>query len=324
MSVVKYQYNPKTFQYERARVTLRDIAWYICGLLFTGLLFSGGMIAIHDSLTESETEKALLVENELLKKHKPVLVRQLAEVEDKLVALEKNDRHLYARLFNAAPPESAPPVNTLSREQVLLADASSFRQLLDVVKTRSESLKEKSLAGNNSFGDRIRVTKDHLDMLASIPSIQPISNDQLDLLVSGFGERINPFHKGNYHHPGIDFAAARGTSVFSTAMGRVSAVSRTNLQAGYGNYVEITHGNGFVTRYAHLGEISVRKGQTVVKGQVIGTVGSSGGSVAPHLHYEVIRDGEAVDPVHYLIEGLRSEQYAELLQLGIKKNQSLD
>ncbi|MBA4054302.1 MAG: peptidase M23 [Marivirga sp.] len=324
MSVVKYHYNPKTFQYERARITIKDVMWYISGLLFTGLLLCGGTIVIRDSLIESDTEQALRLENELLKKHKPVLVQQLSEVEGKLIGLKEDDEQLYTRLFNSKPPESSSPISTLSKGQVLLADVSEFRTLLDVLKTKSEKLKAKSAESNSVFGYNINITRDKLGMLGSIPSLQPIANDQLDLLVSGFGERINPFHKGNYTHPGIDFAAPRGTSVFVTAPGRVTALNRTNLQAGYGNYIEVTHGNGFVTRYAHLEDITIKKGQTVVKGQVIGTVGSSGGSVAPHLHYEVIRDGEPVDPIQFLLEGLTSEQYTMLIQLGMKQNQSLD
>jgi murein DD-endopeptidase MepM/ murein hydrolase activator NlpD len=324
MSVVKYHYNPKTFKYERARSSVRDVLWYISGLLFISSVLSVGMITAHDSILETDTERALRQENELLKKHRPAIAQQLSEIETKLAGLKEDDVLLYTRLFNSKPPESSSPISTISKEQVLLADASEFKTLLDVLKSKSERLKEKSVQGNASFGKRIRITKDQLDMLGYIPSIQPIANDQLDLLVSGFGERINPFHKGNYTHPGIDFAAPRGTSVFVTAPGRITVVNRTNLQAGYGNYIEVMHESGFMTRYAHLEEIHVRKGQFVAKGKVIGTVGSSGGSVAPHLHYEVIRDGEPVNPIQYLIEGLTSEQYTKLLLLGIKQNQSLD
>lgn len=324
MSVVKYHYNPKTFQYERARVSFKDVLWYIAGLIFTGLLLCGAMVVVHDSLVESKTEQSLRRENELFKKHKPILAQKLAEVENKLTGLKKDDKQLYVRLFNAEPPESSSKSSTLSKEQVLLADVSEFKTLLYVLKEKSEKLKAKSVGGNSSFGGKIKITKDQLEMIGSIPSIQPIANDQLDLLVSGFGERINPFHKGNYIHPGIDFAAPRGTAVFATAPGRITAVRQTNLQAGYGNYIDVTHGNGFTTRYAHLEDISVKKGQLVLKGQSIGTVGSSGGSVAPHLHYEVMRDGEPVDPVQFLMEGLTSEQHTKLIQLGVKQNQSLD
>lgn len=324
MSSIKYHYNPKTFRYERARLSIKDLLWYFSGLVFSGLLLCVGMLAIHDTLVESETERALRFENKVLEKHKAILEQELTTISSALTGLKKEDKVLYASLFNSNPPETSPPNTIISKEQVLLADASGFRELLGLLTTTSEKLRNKSSRSNMVFGNNIRLTPAHLDFIGSIPSIQPINNDQLDFLVSGYGERINPFHKGKYYHPGLDFAAPRGSAVFVTAPGKVIVVKRTTLQAGYGNYVDVHHGNGFITRYAHLDEIHVRQGQKVVKGIKLGTVGSSGGSIAPHLHYEVIRQGEPVDPAHYLIEGLTSAQHSALLTLSHIQNQSLD
>jgi murein DD-endopeptidase MepM/ murein hydrolase activator NlpD len=324
MSDLKYQYNPKTFQYERARITIKDIAWYVLCLLFTAMIIGGVAIVIHDYWVETENERLLVIENNLLKKHRPIVEEDLNKVEATLVNLKEADRNLYLRIFNTDAPNSSPLTITISREQALLADASGFKDLLDILKTRSELLKAKSSRTNEVFGNTIQISKEQLNILHSIPSIQPVNNPQLELLVSGYGERINPFHKRNHQHPGADFAAARGTEVFATANGRVININRTSLQAGYGNYIVIDHGHGFVTRYAHLEDIKVRRGQEVDKGFVIGTVGNSGGSIAPHLHYEIIRDREQVNPAPYMIEGLTSEQHNALLKLSIKQNQSLD
>jgi len=324
MSNFKYYYNPKTCQYERARVNVRDVLWYVAGLVTLGLVFCGGIIFAHDSLMESDTERALREENKVLEKHKPVLEEQLAAVEATLVSLKEDDKALYAKVFNSDLPQSEVSPSSLSKEKILLADADGFKDMMKILESKSEALRETSARSNAFFGSTTHISKEQLDMMSSIPSTQPVDNTQLDMLVSGFGERINPFHKGNYKHPGVDFAAARGTTVSATANGRVVTVSRTTLQAGYGNYIDIDHGHGFVTRYAHLDEIKVQRGQNVSKGTVIGTVGSSGGSTAPHLHYEVIRDGEPVDPARYLMEGLSSEQHLKLLKLSSKQNQSLD
>ncbi|MBK8290924.1 MAG: M23 family metallopeptidase [Flammeovirgaceae bacterium] len=137
-------------------------------------------------------------------------------------------------------------------------------------------------------------------------------------LVSGYGIRINPFHKGNYHHDGVDISSARGTVVTATAEGQVTIVKRSDLVAGYGNYLEVDHGDGYVTRYSHLEEIVVRQGQTVKKGQSIGIVGSSGGSIAPHLHYEVIKNGNNLNPIDFFMEGIASGQYEALV--NFRKN----
>ncbi len=324
MPTIKYHYNPKTFRYERARLSVADVFWYVSGLAITSVLLCGAMIVVYDSFVESETKKALLHENRILEKHKPILQNQLASIKLTLSKLQEEDKLLHARLFDSNQPESFSVPASVSKEQAIFADPSDFRSLLSVIKAKSEMLTEKSAKSNASFGNQIRITKDRLNLIGSIPSIQPVANAQLDLLVSGFGERINPFHKGKYHHPGVDFAAPRGSPVFVTAPGRVVALNRTSLEAGYGNYIDVNHGNGFVTRYAHLDEIKVSKGEKVEKGKIIGTVGSSGGSIAPHLHYEVIRDREQVDPVAYLMEGLTSEQHHNLLNLSSKINQSLD
>lgn len=324
MSNIKFHYNPKTFQYERARITFRDVLWYVSGVLFTGLLFCGALITAHDLLFESETERVLRQENTVLEKHKSILEQQLSAITVTLTGLKEEDKILYARLFNSNPPESSSAGTTISKEQVLLADPSEFRNLLVLLESKSELLRVKSTNSNANFANNIQISKAQLGEIGSIPSIQPIANAELDLLVSGYGERINPFHKGKYTHPGLDFAAPRGTHVVATAPGRVISTNRTNLQAGYGNYIDVDHGNGFVTRYAHLEEIKVSRGQKVAKGKVIGFVGNSGGSVAPHLHYEVIRDGEQVNPLHYLMEGLSGKDYSALSKLSVKQNQSLD
>jgi murein DD-endopeptidase MepM/ murein hydrolase activator NlpD len=125
-------------------------------------------------------------------------------------------------------------------------------------------------------------------------------------------------------HHGLDFTAPRGTPVLATAPGKVTMAKHSSLQAGHGNYVAVNHGNGYITQYAHLEEIFVRYGEKVSKGQVIGTVGNSGGSIIPHLHYEITQHGEHVDPLTFMIEDVNSGEYQEMLYVGNQQNQSLD
>jgi murein DD-endopeptidase MepM/ murein hydrolase activator NlpD len=322
MSFFKYNFNSRTRM--RGVSHLKSIVLYGSRVLFTAIVLLGMMIAVHDYLIKSPKSSLIKEENEKLATYKPGLEVRVNEVEQKLAQLKTVDSSLYGRLFNSTPSDPDTNTHKLTRDKVLLAGIADFHSILDMLRERSAQLVEKSAATNQSFGERIRISKEQIQALQNLPTIQPVFNAELDQLVSGFGVRINPFHKGKYNHPGVDFAAPRGSAVFATAPGRVVTVKKTSLQAGYGNFVEIDHGNGFVTRYAHLDGISVRRGQKVFKGKVIGTAGSSGGSVAPHLHYEVIRDGEQVDPVNYLLEGLTSEQYGSLLQNASKQNQSLD
>jgi murein DD-endopeptidase MepM/ murein hydrolase activator NlpD len=137
--------------------------------------------------------------------------------------------------------------------------------------------------------------------------------------------RINPFHKARVMHFGIDFATHRGDNVLATGDGRVKLVkSNSKLETGYGNYIEIDHGNGYVTRYAHLGEIEVGQGDRVKRGDTIAKAGNSGGSIAPHVHYEIIKDGNQIDPLNFMIQGLDDHMFRTLRQVAGRENQSLD
>lgn len=324
MKDIKYIYNPKTCQYERARITWRDAVVTACGVLFTaGLLFIG-IVFLHNRFITTEFEQTLRAENKLLKEHKPVLEENLSKIEETLQKLQAEEKDLYTKLFNAEPPASTSVQASLSKEKVLLADASSFESMLDVLKDRSDELSKKAIHGKESTRQHLHINKEDVTILASLPAILPIANPEPEKLVSGFGKRVNPFHKGMYLHEGVDFVAARGTEVLATAPGTVNSINLNDLQAGYGNSIVIDHGHGMSTRYAHLEEIKVKPGQKITKGMVIGTVGSSGGSVAPHLHYEVMDKGEHVDPVTYFMEGITSKQYHQLLERSKTQNQSLD
>ena len=271
----------------------------------------------------TERGKALKRENIALTKHHASLQQGLTNVNGVLTDLNSQNSNLHKKIFET-PLGADTNAPTIGKESLLLADASGFQtEVLEL--TDKISAISKMSNDHNAHFSNLEINKNELAFLMTVPSVQPIDNPELSKLVSGFGKRINPFHKGNYHHPGIDFAAARGTSVIATAKGIVVDIKNgSSLQAGYGNYIEIDHGNGLITRYAHLDNVSVRMGQRVSKGIVIGTVGMSGGAVAPHVHYEIIRKGKQVDPIPYLMEKLNSAEYFALQKLGSKKNQSLD
>ncbi len=123
---------------------------------------------------------------------------------------------------------------------------------------------------------------------------------------SGFGNRTDPFTRGKAFHAGLDFPAPTGTTVLSAGYGKVTFVGQ---KSGYGNLVEVTHGAGLVTRYGHLSAFLVKEGQTVNTGSPIAKVGSTGRSTGPHLHFEVRKRDDAVDPSRYLAAGKRLQRY---------------
>jgi murein DD-endopeptidase MepM/ murein hydrolase activator NlpD len=206
----------------------------------------------------------------------------------------------------------------------LLADVSGFHDITGSLLEKFTNLNQTARMRSDYFGFEASVKKNDIPLLVSVPAYPPLAGFDPSKLVSGFGTRINPFHKRNYHHDGLDIAAPRGTEVLAAAAGRVTAISFSDLQAGFGNYIEVDHGNGYLTRYANLGEITARYGQKVTKGQPIGLIGISGGSVAPHVHYEILKNGRNVDPVKFLIQGLNASQYEQVWQAAVQQNQSLD
>ena len=323
MAKTTYYYNPKTCQYHPVRPTFWGVSTYILGLLVTGALLFVVMVFLHDKFTHSDRELQLAKENILLTRHSALLTSQLSTVESTLETLHEKDNWLQEQIFNDTKAKGSMPSPILSNA-ILLADAEQFERNLESVNQRARHLLQGSEAVNGAFGSTIELSKGSVDDLEKVPTLSPLAVIDLELIVSGFGERIHPFHKGLYSHNGIDLSAPKGTEVRVTAPGIVTRVNTSALQAGYGNYVEVDHGNGFVTRYAHLQDMVVRQGQRIEKEHILGSVGSSGGSIAPHLHYELLYNNKPIDPITYMVEGLDTEMYNKLSAFCSRVNQSLD
>ncbi len=318
----KYYYNPKTLRFERKKISPLKIFSSSLGYLSFGIVFFVGLLALQNRVVESPLEKRLRTENRELKKHKQIISSQIEDATLQLAVLQSKDNELYKKIFEIPRTETIDPVD--GKEEILAASSPVFNQWTKKINDRFQSVADKAETTNNFFRLTAGVGQSDLKKLQSTPVLQPIENFDVGQLVSGYGVRINPFHKGRYHHDGADLAAPRGAHVIAAGSGKVILVKRSDLLAGFGNYVEIDHGHGYITRYAHLEEVTVRAGEKVLKGFKIGTVGISGGAIAPHVHYEVLLNGNTVDPLQYLIQGLDSDQYAELFIASKMVNQSLD
>ena len=319
----KYYYNHKTCQYEPMRWTWKSVTVYCLGILVMGAFMFAALLFLANKFVKTAREKQLTAENEAYNKHQQILSLQLEELESTLVSLKEQDHTIHKQLFDAEVADLK-EVPLQGSNAVLHADADEFQESIEEVLSASEKLLQHSVTANTHFKNRFTVVREDLNKMQQLPTLAPVKDLDRAILVSGFGVRINPFHKGKYNHQGIDFAAPRGVEIIATGPGTVTDVHRSNLQAGYGNYIEIDHGNGFVTRYAHLEALYVKQGQKLAKGARIGTVGSTGGSIAPHLHYEMTYKGKNIDPINYMIEGVTSEKYNELVTQSKNQNQSLD
>lgn len=322
MPQIKYYYNPKTLRYERTTLSVFGLLLTFLGYLSCSVLFFVGLVIVQNYMVQTPLEKSLRAENAALAYHKVILADKLIDANNQLDSLKAKDNQLYENLFEARrQPEVSKEDN---KEEILMAGIGDFNQWATSIDDKFKLLSAKAKHSSSVFRERASVDKKDLEMLKAVPATQPIENFDVSRLVSGYGMRINPFHKGNYHHDGVDISASRGSKVLAGGEGKVSLIKRSDLLAGFGNYVEIDHGFGFITRYAHLEEIKVAYGQKISAGQTIGTIGTSGGTIAPHLHYEVMRDGKNIDPVHFMLEGLNSSQYHYLIEVSKKVNQSLD
>lgn len=324
MRYTTFRYNAETCQYERVRVNAKSVIWYSLGLAAMGSCMLVGILLLHDAVINTDRENRLRKENRALEKHHEVLSAELHGLQPVLASLQQKDKVLHERFFGSAPVSPPSGLDRASKQDLLLADGGSFRAQVLSLKELSEKLIISSSRTNSYFADKVHLEKDAAADLNALPTLQPIQPWDSEKLISGFGMRVNPFHKGLYEHLGVDIAMPRGTPVLAAASGTITQLKRSDLQAGYGNYLEINHGNGMVTRYAHLEDIDVKFGAKIAKGQRIGTVGTSGGSVAPHLHYEILRDGENVDPVFYLLQGLTPSEHYFLTLMSHQQNQSLD
>jgi murein DD-endopeptidase MepM/ murein hydrolase activator NlpD len=322
MGNLQFRFNPKTLRYERVRFSFWRALLTLVTYSAFGFFFFLGLNLLQNFLIETKLEKSLAKENNALTEYKAILASQLIESNMLLGDLKTEEAELNEKLFEVpAEITSAEPKN---ENQLLATSDGLFNDQVLKIEEYLSSLKSKTKSYNNFFGDRLHLKKSDVSVLVNLPSIAPVNNLVAENLVSGFGVRINPFHKGNYRHDGVDIALPKGTEILAAGNGKVAYFSSSNLEAGFGNYIEIDHGNGVLTRYSHLEKISVTWGQKIKQGQVIGLSGSSGGSVAPHLHYEIIKNGKSLDPLSFMVEGITPAQHQQLALKSKVQNQSLD
>ncbi len=323
MAELKYRFNPDTLNFERIRLSAWQQAKRVLLLLTPGLLVGLAGIFVVYQFVDSPKEAEFRRENKQLLMQYELLNKQLAELERVMADVSRRDDNIYRVIFEADPlPASMRQAGTggVNRYRDLQGYATS--DLLIETRERLDRLARQMVVQSRSLDEVASMVLLKQEMLASIPSIQPVANDDLTRTASGFGWRIHPIHKISKFHAGMDFTAKVGTPVHATGDGKVIfAEYSTN---GYGLHVVIDHGYDYQTLYAHLSRMEVKRGQKVKRGDVIGKVGNSGLSSGPHLHYEVIKGQEPVDPVNFFFNDLSPAEYALMLELSRNAGQSLD
>ena len=324
MARIKYYYDTDTCKYERVKTKTQDIVLNFLGLASLIMACAVGLLLLYNNYFESPKE--LMLKNEVaeMEFYYGNLENEVDQLRQVVEALEKRDDDIYRVVLGSEPYDvtirNAGIGGADRYEDVKNKDLNHGEIIIDLNK-EVDQLRRKMYIQSTSYDEIVKLANNKEKMFAAIPAIQPVSNKQLIRLASGFGYRIHPVYKVKKFHSGIDFSAPIGTPIYATADGKVSkAKSRFS---GYGKLVEIDHGFGYKTRYAHMLDFEVREGQNVKRGQIIGYVGNTGLSTAPHLHYEIIKNNKKINPVNYFFNDLDPDEYEKVLELASIENQSL-
>lgn len=325
MSKVKYYYDSDTLSYRKIkRKKGRKFGIFFLSLL--GMIFSGFLLLlIYLNLPYIETPKEKVLKRELnnLELQFELINKKMEQAEIVLGEIEDRDNNLYRIYFEANPipiEQRKAGFGGINRYKDLEGFDNS--KLIIATSKRLDILTKQIVVQSKSLDEIALLAEDKEKLLSSIPSIQPIRNEDISRIASGFGYRTDPFTKTRKKHWGMDFTAPRGTPVYASGDGKV--IKADNTVSGYGKHIKIDHGYGYESLYAHLYKYNVRRGEKVKRGDLIGFVGSTGRSQAPHLHYEIFKDGSRINPINFYYGNLSPEEFAELLIQAQIENQSLD
>jgi murein DD-endopeptidase MepM/ murein hydrolase activator NlpD len=317
---IKYFYNTHTLSYEKVRTSWAALLLRVFGFLSAAAVFATVIMYFAYRYLDSPKEKLLKRELQKTNHQYQVLNHQLAAMQTVLKDIEDRDDNTYRVIFEANPPERNIGYGGANLYNSLEGYDNS--ELMINASKKLDVLSRELYIQSKSFDQLNRLIQSKAEILSSTPAIQPISNKQLTRIASGFGYRIDPVYKIMKFHSGLDFTASTGTPIYATGDGVVSEAVFDN--SGYGMHVVINHGYGYQTLYGHMSRMKALVGQKVKRGDVIGYVGSTGKSTGPHCHYEVIKNGEKIDPVNFFFSDITPAEYEKMLSQSGKNNQSFD
>ncbi len=323
MARLKYKFNPTTLNFEKISLGFRDYFFMGLRYLFAGAVIGSIGVIIYATFFKDPETAQLDREVKFLKRQISSLNNQIDTLEYFAQDLQDKDEKVYRSIFGAEPyPEHMRKGGVGGSDRYInLKGYASSTGIIETQK-RINRLQRLMVSQSKSYEEIFNLANAQEEMLQSIPAIQPVSNKDLKRLASGFGMRIHPIYKIAKMHTGLDFTADIGTEIYATGDGVIEAVD--SKLSGYGHHVVIQHGYGYQTLYAHMSHVAVRVGEKVKRGQIIGYVGNTGTSTGPHLHYEVMKNGEKVDPAFYFYSDITPEQYEDLLKRAANANQSFD
>lgn len=318
-----YKFNPRTLSYEKVIVDVKDKVRKVSFTVLFGVVLGVVFMVIGFKFIDSPKERALKREIAQYKQQLRDLNVRVNRASAVLNDLEDRDDNVYRTIFAAEPMYNMR--DSVSRKEEDYSELQGYdcSAIIEATTRKVDVLSKRLYVESKSMDEVFQMAQQKQERLQAMPAIMPIDKRKCKI-ISGFGNRFHPILHTRRMHTGIDLTARKGTPVYSTAAGTVIAAGK-NLSdySGYGIVCVVDHGYGFVTLYAHLNDVKVKRGQKVNRGQQIGTVGSTGLAQASHLHYEVIQNGKKVNPVFYFFNDLSTKEYEEVLEQASQENQCL-
>jgi murein DD-endopeptidase MepM/ murein hydrolase activator NlpD len=323
MAKIRYQFNTKSLKIEKVHVTFTERIKRLLSVLAFGLVFSAMVIGIAYNFFSSPKERMLQREIEQYQLQYKILNDRLVLFSSVLDDLQDRDDNIYRVIFEAEPvANSVRKAGYGGADRYSRLEGYKNSEIIKSTTKKLDVITSRLYVQSKSFDEVFSMAKNKEKLASSIPAIQPLANNDLRRIGSYFGYRTDPFYKVAKFHEGMDFTAPVGTPIHTTGDGMVVKVERE--RGGYGNSIVISHGFSYETRYAHLSKINVQRGQLVKRGQVIGLVGNTGKSTAPHLHYEVHKNGTAINPINYFFNDITPDEYQKMIELSLHPSQTLD
>ncbi|MBO7477658.1 MAG: M23 family metallopeptidase [Salinivirgaceae bacterium] len=323
MSKPKYSFNPESLSYDQIKLSPRQkIFKFLRGAVLL-LSVSFVFLLILSLFFDTPGEKIQKRENKQLLYQYELLNQKVEKMEQSMDEIQQHDDNIYRLIFGIDPvPENIRKAGVGGSNPYKELEQYSKSDLLIETSKKIDNLTRRMVVQTESYDNIMKLVQDKEKFLASIPAISPIADRNLKRFASGYGYRIHPIYRTLKMHKGIDLTAPTGTKVYATGGGKV--ISAGYAAGGYGIKVIIDHGYGYKTLYAHLNKVNVKVGKHVARGDVIGEVGSTGRSTAPHLHYEVRKNDQTENPVNYYYTDLTPEEYEEMINVSSQMTMSFD
>ncbi|MGB5358072.1 MAG: M23 family metallopeptidase [Eudoraea sp.] len=325
MSKVKYYYDPDTLSYRKIEPKkskrYRNLFLFVLGSFISGIL--GMILLLNTDLLNTPRELSLEREAKNYELQFELLNKKMEQIEYVLGNIEDRDNNIYRLYFEANPiPEEQRKAGFGGVNRYKSLEGFNNSDMIISTTKRLDIIQKQMVVQSKSLDEITKLAEEKEKLLAAIPAIQPINNEEMTRMASGYGWRSDPFTKARKMHWGMDFTAPKGTPVYASGDGVITRVD--NNASGYGKHIRIDHGYGYISLYGHLSKYNVKRRQKVKRGDLIGFVGSTGRSEAPHLHYEVWKDGDKINPINFYYGSLSAEEFENMLMYATQENQSLD